>query len=662
MQKVMIAAHRSQAGQLISALQDAGIVQILDAERAMVSKEWPELEMEIKRPREMEELVGRLDKAVVFLKQYIKDKNGRSVFQPLIEIDKKTYTDIVLGSSALILLENTEQTQSAIEKLNSRAEAIHSEVQKLSVWKDLQTPVEQLGQLNSTVCLAGILPKQHFNAAVEAVSQIGAAVQVVGGTVTIQPCLVFGMKESAQEIQKILRSFEFEAVGFEWLKGTAAENLSQRQNDLAQIDTKLKEAFKAAGQLAGEKLKLEILADHYQNVLVRKQTQATAPATETTLFLESWVRRKDYPKLVKILESFDGADVVLIGPAEGEEVPVEIENASMIRPFESVTRLYGMPIPSSIDPTVFLAPFFALFFGLCMTDAGYGVVMIIILTWILKKLQGDKKALWMLIICSFTTIASGVIMGSWFADTIQRLLPQTEGSIGATLNQWRVRLMLFDPMEKPLIFVGISLALGYIQIIFGLFISFINLLMRKEYATAVFDKLTWLIYLNCILVFALAKGGLLPPAAATFAGVLALIQAGLIFWFTDRSGSMAGRIGNGVFAVFSTVFYLGDILSYVRLMALGLVGAGLGMAINILTRLLMDIPYVGFVIGMLFFVVGHLVNIGLSMLSAFVHSLRLQFVEFFPKFFVAGGAEFKPLRNDYRHIMVVDHNQSSKEQ
>lgn len=653
MQKVMIVAHRSQAGQLISALQDAEIVQILDAERAMVSKEWPELEVEIKRPREMEELVGRLDKAVVFLKQHVKSKDGRSVFRPLIEIDKKTYTDIVLGSSALILLEKAEQTQTAIEKLNSRAEAIHSEIQKLSPWKELQTPVEQLGQLSSVVCLAGIFPKQHFDAAVEAVSQMGAAVQVVGGTATIQPCLVFGMKESAQEIQKILRSFEFEAVGFESLQGTAAENLSQRQNDLSEIDAKLKEAFKTAGQLAGEKLKLEILADHYHNFLIRKQTQATAPATETTLFLESWVRKNDYPKLIKIVESFDGANAVAIEPAEGEEIPVEIENVSAVRPFESITRLYGMPIPSSVDPTVFLAPFFAIFFGLCMADAGYGLLLIVLLAWAIKKAQGDKKILWMLLICSITTFLAGVITGSWFGDAITSLLPANSGAQTA-LDGIRQKIMLFDPMTQPMTFFVLSLALGYFQIQCGLFIAFFSNLAKKDWAAAMCDQLVWIIHLNSLLCLGLSKGGVLPAGLAKPCGIIAIITSLNILLFTVRSGGWGGRFGMGFYQLFSTVFYMGDVLSYARLMALGMVGTGFGMAVNVLVKLCAEAPYVGWLLGAAVFVVGHLFNIAISLLGAFVHTMRLQFVEFFPKFFTGGGRDFIPLRKEFKHVQIKE--------
>ncbi|GAG96340.1 unnamed protein product, partial [marine sediment metagenome] len=156
----------------------------------------------------------------------------------------------------------------------------------------------------------------------------------------------------------------------------------------------------------------------------------------------------------------------------------------------------------------------------------------------------------------------------------------------------------------------------------------------------------------------LSKTGKLPEILAMPFGILAIIQAVLIFLFTERKSGLAGRIGGGVFGLFGAVFYFGDILSYVRLMALGMVTAGLGMAVNILVKLLIDIPYVGWLLAAVMFVVGHLFNLAMSTLSAFVHSLRLQFVEFFPKFMEGGGKDFIPLKKKYKHVLVTQSEKS----
>ncbi len=652
MKKVMIVTHRSQAEALLEALQEAGTVQVLDAERAMVTKEWPELQSDFKRPRDLEDKVERLHRAIAFLKPFAAKPSG-GVFAPLAEVAGRQFQTTVQAVETMAMLEDVEKCQKNLEKAHQDIDGLTAEIEKLKPWKALTVPVEQLGGMSSSVCFAGMIPQQNVDPVCAKLDELEAVVERIGTAQRATACVVVCLRENAAEVQKVLRQSDFDAVGLEQYRGTITAIMAGLDHRLAERNADHEREKKAAAELAGQMLSLQMLHDHLRSLVMRVHTRDAAPASEHTLFLEGWVKAKDYPKLEKIIAGIDASSIAVVEPGENEEPPIEIDNAPVVRPFETITRLYGTPGISDVDPTVFLAPFFALFFGLCLTDAGYGLVVAGLLAWVIRKFQGDKKALWMLLVCSLMAVLAGAITGSWFGDTIQTLLPQDEGSIGATLEGWRQKLMLFDPMQQPLIFIGISLALGYIQILFGLGIAFVNLLKQKNYAAAVFEKLTWLILLNCILLYALAKMNVLPAGLAKPVGILALVQFALIFWFTERNSGLAGRIGGGVFAVFSTVFYMGDMLSYVRLMALGMVSAGLGMAINILAKLLMDIPYIGFVLGMLMFVVGHIVNILLSLLSSFVHSLRLQFVEFFPKFFTGGGREFTPLRNAYQHVMIV---------
>jgi V/A-type H+-transporting ATPase subunit I len=194
--------------------------------------------------------------------------------------------------------------------------------------------------------------------------------------------------------------------------------------------------------------------------------------------------------------------------------------------------------------------------------------------------------------------------------------------------------------------------MGYIQIMFALFIGMFNNISKKDYISAIFDQVSWLIFLNSLALLGAAKGSFIPAAVGSAMVPVAAVMAIVILLFSERQGGWGGRIGMGAFALFGTVFYVGDMLSYVRLMALGMVSAGFGMAINVLVKLCAGVPYAGFILAPLMFVVGHMFNLALSLLSAFVHSLRLQFVEFFPKFLVGGGREFKPLSKKYNYVQV----------
>lgn len=648
MEKILIVAHRSQAAALLEALQEAELVHLLDAAQAMVSKEWPELQTEFRRPKDLEELLGRLEKAIAFLEAHAQDPSGTSLFSPRVEIDAATFSRILSGREAMDLLDQTEKTQKQLEGLGAELEETTEQLQRLLPWRNLSCPLEDLASFSSVQAFVGMIPEQNLSGLQESLEELSCTLEVVGEADTRKACVIFALAAQAAEVQKLLRSSEFEAAHLEGLKGTAAERIEPCRRRLQEIDQEIEQIRRQAAELARRRLELKVLCDYYSTLLERKTALAAAPATEQTLFLEGWTKRKDYPRVEEIVRRFEACDVTILIPMEGEEPPVEIENPPGVRPFESITRLYGMPAPSDPDPTVYLAPFFAVFFGLCMTDAAYGLILLGLLGWLLRKLRGDKKFVWMMLVCSVTTILAGALTGGWCGDAVQQFVPKLDGL--------RRSMMWFDPMEKPMHFFALSLGLGYVQIIAGVAIAFFHKLRRGQFQSAVFDHLSWLVWLNCLAVFGLSRAGLFPSSlkgVGAAAGIAALVPALMIVLFSEREGGLGYRIGMGCYNLFSTVFYIGDILSYIRLMALGISSAGFGMAINVIAIQMKEmIPYVGWLVGALIFVGGHLFNVANSALSSFVHSMRLQFVEFFTKFLAGGGKDFRPLRKQYRHVMV----------
>jgi len=647
MAKVIIVTHRSQASELLEILQREGICQILNAEEAMVSKDWPELGTTAQRPRDIEELLNKLTKSIAFLKGYAESrKSFASVLAPRTVIDEQSYNNVVSDSDILKTVDQCEQTQAAIQKHEGNCENLCGILEELRPWTALETPVEQLSQLQQTTCLTGLISDRQFEQIVEQLSELGAVTEKVGTANNKYACLIVSLNANVSDVQKLLRSVEFEQVGFEPMTGTVAELIKQHSEKLNQTRKLLQEEYDKVRQLSANLLKLEILCDHYSNLLSREQTRAIAPATEQTVILEGWVKKNDFRRLEKVVSGFGASSLSRIEPAEGEEIPVKIENKNVVRPFEVITRLYGMPKHFEVDPTVFLAPFFALFFALCLTDAGYGLVMVGLIALFIKKIQGDKKLMWMLGICSAVTVVAGAVTGGWFGDAVQQFVP--------VLKPVREKLMWFDPFENPMKFFYLALVLGYIQIMAGLVIAFVHNLKRKQYIAGLCDQLTLLVMFNSIAVFAASKAGVVPVEIGKFFGILAIIPAAVTLLFSHRKGGWGGRIGMGAYNLFSTIFYVGDVLSYIRLMALGMVTAGLAMAINVMAQLALDIPYgIGIVVTIAILVGGHAFNMAINALGAFVHTLRLQYAEFFPKFLVGGGKSFEPLSKEYKHIYIV---------
>jgi len=256
----------------------------------------------------------------------------------------------------------------------------------------------------------------------------------------------------------------------------------------------------------------------------------------------------------------------------------------------------------------------------------------------------------MLGICSVFTIGAGALTGGWFGDGAQQL---------AALFGWtfladaRKSMMWFDPLEDSMTFFKLSIALGYLHIMFGLIVAFVHNLRLNRKIDAVCDQLVWLVMLNAIVIYLFGKD-FVGESGAAIAGKVAMIPAVMIVLFSQRQGGWAGRIGMGCYQLFSTIFYMGDVLSYLRLMALGMVTGGFAMAINVMAKTASDIPYIGIIVAIIVLIGGHTFNVAISGLSAFVHTIRLQFVEFFPKFLEGGGRDFRPLTKEYDYVYIKE--------
>jgi V/A-type H+-transporting ATPase subunit I len=223
----------------------------------------------------------------------------------------------------------------------------------------------------------------------------------------------------------------------------------------------------------------------------------------------------------------------------------------------------------------------------------------------------------------------------------------------AFLREVKNSVVLLRPMENPLNFLGISLALGVIQVLFGLFLAMWENLQKGDYVAAFGDQGGWITLITGLLVYAGNAAGILGPTAGFFGKVLSLVGAGLLVATQGREKTgFVSKALSGLLSLYNITSYLGDVLSYSRLLALGLATSAVAMIINTLTGLVIDIPFIGMILAVVVFIGGHLFSAAVNTLGAFIHSLRLQYVEFFSKFYISGGRSFEPLAYDTQYVQV----------
>jgi V/A-type H+/Na+-transporting ATPase subunit I len=649
MSKILVLCHKSMAPEVLEKLQDCGLVQTLNSDQSQVAKKYEELKPKPSREKELRDKISQTAQAAEFLSQHWQGPRLTSIFKPLSVVSVKKYNDTVSSPGTLETIKEAnhlnEQINNTIHKINECREHIAY----LEPWENLKEPVETFTKLEYFFAFPAQISKRHMKTALKLCDGLGCAFEEISSENNMVSGVFAGPADKNDELHRSLRTLDYNQVFFEDKKGSIEKLTNDILGDLANNEVKLGKLKNQAQELASKLLDVQIYYDHLNNMLARAQTHQNLPVSEKVYFIEGWIRNKDFEKVEGILNPFDGCTVSKVKPAEDEKPPIEIQNKKLIEPFEVVTKLYGMPQYVEMDPTVLLAPFFALFFALCLTDAGYGLVMVGLFIWLVHKMHMNKKFIILMLICSILTVFAGAITGGWFGSSLMDLALKYEIT---WLSTAITNITWFEPLSDPMKFMTISVALGIIQIMFGLCCGFVNTLRREGLWAAVCDRLSWIVLIGSLICIALVFAGILPKSVVALMKVLAAVAAVWIFLFSHREGGIAARLCMGGYNLFTAVFYIGDILSYLRLMALGMATGGIALAVNIIASIISDVPFAGPVLAILVLIGGHIFNMAQSSLGAFVHSMRLQFVEYYPKFFTGGGEEFTPFRNQYKFINI----------
>ena len=349
-------------------------------------------------------------------------------------------------------------------------------------------------------------------------------------------------------------------------------------------------------------------------------------AENKLMVLQGWVATSLEEKLKLYL---DKKDIMYFSEdaKEDEKVPILLKNNKFAKLFEPIGKLFSLPSYSELDLTPYFAPFFMLFFGFCLGDAGYGVVLLLVAS--LLKFKVNKKIKPLLSLVQFLgigTIIMGTISGTLFGMSL-------------------LKVEAFNPIKNIFLtndqLLNFSMVLGGIQIIFGIVLRAVNKIKQHSLIYAI-PEFGWILLIFSLLDLALIK------YMVSVSTIVLYISLGMIVFFSNPKGNIFSNIGKGIWDLYGITNIFGDVLSYIRLFALGVSSSILGFVINSMALQIKEIPYVGIILYIIFLIIGHTGNLLISSLGSFVHPMRLTFVEFYKNAgFEGGGKEYKPFSNKF---------------
>lgn len=654
--KVNIFTHLELKDKIVEELQKAGCIQIKDV--TSKSKISDLLEFNKINNTENDSALTEVNYCINYLSNY-QDKHKKSdkSISTLTDLyDYKKLSSLFSQYDYKKIYERCIELDGNLKKLKTRENHLKNAREQLEEWKELDIKIEDLEGTKNTKIIAGTLPSKDFISCLEEIKKIGKEIEINKISEDKKQCkiIILSISEYDSFIKKILSKYNIDyfkaPLG---LSGTSIDILGDISEELKNIEEKRKIIFDASKKLHRENLWLYVAFDYLSILKSKKDIEKYIKQTEKVIIIEGWILEKDLNELKNTLyEKFKELEIVFSDPKETEDLPVALKNNKFVEPFESVTELYGIPQYTEFDPTPLFAPFYFIFFGMCLSDAGYGLILAALSYFALLKFKFEgtaKKYFRLFFLGGLSTFVVGAILGSWMGD-ILNYLPKNILFIKTFLID---TISLLDPIKDPMPLLMISLSLGVIQIYTGFIIKFIANIKKNQLKTGLMDQGSWLLLISGILLFAIAS------VVNSLAGLKIIanyvILAGLLSIILTQGRSNKNiilKIGGGVISLYDLIGYFSDILSYTRLFALGLSTAVLAVVINNFVMLFKDIPIVGIILAVLVFILGHLFNMLINGMGAFIHSTRLQYVEFFTKFYEGGGVPFKPFKVITKYIKV----------
>ncbi len=651
LKKVEIYGLQEERNHLLKEIQELGLMEVVEymEEAQEPSEETFSEQMQTEYSEQsgmVDRRVAEIGRALNFLEQIapvkpslIQQFAGVKTYLSKNEFDQLAGTEGQLNQVITDLFK-IEQDLSQIQSKRTQLETL---LATFIPWRGLDLSANDLEGAANTQIVLGVT-EDSVEKLREALSGSDAPyyLELINQDQSGSYILLLILRDSHEKVLPLLTSLKVNILSLPHFESTVGAKLIQIEQDLLRLsksETLLKER---AGSLTKERPLLQVC---YDSLLSEKQRLVISERLahgKRSFALKGWLVAD---KLNSLKGRLTGAKLNYVlraeDPAPGEDTPVALKNNPVVTPFEYLVHSFSYPQAHEVDPTPAIAPFFFIFFGIALGDAGYGLVLSLVCAGLLVMLKMGpigKKLSWMFLLSGIAAIVFGLITGSVLS------LPLKFG--------------VFSPLENPILLLIIALGLGVVQLYLGVIISAWGNIKAGRWADVIWNQGFWLLFLTSVILILGKEAFGLSNYAKLLNYLLLIAIGGVVISATRGKKGILKKllaIPGGLYNIYGSIGFFSDILSYSRLMALGLSGGVMGGIMNQLAGLVIEsLPVIGWVFGGMIFLFGHGLNFALAILGAYVHSSRLQYLEFFGKFYEGGGKPLTPFQMEHKYTFVTN--------
>lgn len=646
MNKFMLLAFENQKKSLLEKLQSFENVQFSDLSK-VESDELNQLKSDT-ASSEISEVEGELSKVKFTIELLTTFSEKPNPLKSLKE-GKKSYNYDVLEQ-----LTNTSHWRDVYNELKQKDNKINmnhnyiaklkASIEELKPWENLDVSLESINRLTKSKALIGEIPQGNVDDLRLKLEELTKdyyfeVISTIGRNSYI---LVIVHNDKIADVEQLLKSFNFGKIDIQ-CDGVPKKVIKEYKTTIESIKTENLSIQDSMKEHVSKLEEYKIVYEYYSSLLLRLKTTENFLKSKSIVAIEGYYPTELHNEFENMIKSTLGDDYYLeFEAAEGDDVPVKLKNNKVFESFESITSMYSVPKYKEIDPTPLLAPFYIFFFGMMLSDAGYGFVIFIgtLIALTTFNLDDDmRKSVKMFFLLSISTIFWGVMYGSYFGDFI------------------KIQPLWMKPDSNVGLLMIVSVVMGLIQIYVGLGIKAYIQIRDKDYFGAFADVGLWYITLSGAIIWALSAFTDLSsfgiPAivisVAKYATIAGMI--GIVLTNGRHEKSIGAKLGQGFYSLYGITSYVGDLVSYTRLAALGLATGFIAYAFNIMVDMV-STSLATVIFGVAIFVVGHIFNLFINALGAYVHTCRLQYLEYFGKFYEGGGKAFEPLKYNSKYFKI----------